>query len=174
MGIRKAYVEYIEDHFIWHFGEKPKMLELGNQYVRDDVCSEFKTGKDFWSSKGFAHTSIDINGKDGAIKIDMSKTCYMFNKEFDIVTDLGFSCCVNGIWTCFKNMYNMCKDYGIVIHILPAKGSKWNAVRFSKEECLSVVTACNCNGGDTFYIKEMDGPYGKLYAFSSRKIPCAV
>ena len=47
------------------------MLELGNQMVKLD--GERVVGKKYFGNMGFKHVSFDINGKNGAIPIDLSK-----------------------------------------------------------------------------------------------------
>jgi len=71
------------------------LLELGNQEMRSDV--KIKYGIDSTYSKVYflnlkcRHHSIDWNGLDGAIPLDMTQPMPIkrFVNAFDIVTDFG-------------------------------------------------------------------------------------
>ena len=74
---------------------KKWMLELGNQRIRNNVQKEYKikeiTGKQYFESLGVIHYSIDKNGKDGAIPLNLSKpiTDNFWLNKFDIGTNFG-------------------------------------------------------------------------------------
>ena len=95
-----------------------KMCELGNQKLRKN---KFKTGKEYFESKNIIHTSIDINGLDGALPIDLSEPIPYpkLLHKFDIVTNLGTSEHVEDQYWCFWNIHNLCNIGGIMLHIVP-------------------------------------------------------
>ena len=49
------------------------MLELGNQVIRPDKQIPEITGKAYFHRLGYEHTSVDLNGLDGALVKDLSK-----------------------------------------------------------------------------------------------------
>jgi len=103
-----------------------EMLELGNQKVK--LSGNRQIAKSYFEKLGFKHTSFDINGKDGALPIDLSKTIENkeFHNKFDVVTNSGTSEHVepyDGQYECFRNMHLCNKVGGIMIHIVPEDGS---------------------------------------------------
>ena len=132
MSLRKEYLEYIFE-MLEKAGYKNVdglwMCELGNQrikkstfeYFKDKGMPQFKTGKEYFTHIGFNHTSIDINGKDGALPIDLATPISDKNLIgcFDVITNSGTSEHVLNQFECFKNIHNLCKKGGLVIHIVP-------------------------------------------------------
>lgn len=57
------------------------MLELGNKKNREFL---YKT---YFESKGFRHVSVDFNGEDGALKLDLRKPLKL--GTFDMVSNIG-------------------------------------------------------------------------------------
>jgi len=109
-----------------------KMVELGNQHIRDSLLSKLKwskkAAKTYFKHLGFKHVSIDINGKDGALPVDLSKKINndeMIN-SFDVLTNSGTTEHVLPFkkqYQCFKNLHDIVKPGGIFIHLLPEVGS---------------------------------------------------
>lgn len=101
------------------------MCELGDQLMDVDGI-DFKVAKDYWESLGIKHTSIDINGEHGALPLDLSKPICNKIQEiggpFDIVTNFGTSEHVKDQYQCFRNIHDLCKVPGMVIHSVPAVG----------------------------------------------------
>lgn len=92
------------------------VCEFGNQRLRNTMGC-YKTYKKYLKAQGVIHTSIDINGKDGAISLDLSKPICGMSNRFDIVTNIGVAEHVKDDHWVFENANNMSK--GMVIHILP-------------------------------------------------------
>lgn len=106
-----------------------KIGELGNQYIhepkayRKKLVSGNATGKNFCESRGAEHISFDINEKDGALKCDLSKPMDIkWEFYFDIVTNCGTTEHVLNQYQVFKNIHNICKPNGIMIHSIPLVG----------------------------------------------------
>jgi len=118
-----------------YFGDKfnsINMLELGNQKIRgktypiDHPCRKFNTTKEYFKSLGINHISVDINGKNGALSLNLGVP---FNKVewlgyFDCVTNLGTLEHVdidglNGQYNAFKNVHDCTKVNGLIVHVLP-------------------------------------------------------
>lgn len=127
MGLTSAYLDYIYESAVVTIGDLrgKRMLELGNQHIidRTGVIHE-KTGKEYYANKGVEHTSIDLNGLDGAIKVDLSKPIGIsgWREYFDIVTNSGTSEHVSprrAQYECFMNIHDCLKVGGIAVHLVP-------------------------------------------------------
>jgi hypothetical protein len=96
------------------------MLELGNKKNGDLV---YKT---FFRAIGFKHTSIDMNGLDGALKMDLREPLNL--GTFDMVTNIGTSEHVSendfeGQIACWKNIVDACGEGTVLICGTPAPGA---------------------------------------------------
>ena len=131
MGIDKDKFSFIERN-VKSF-DKLIMMELGNQKIKKDL-SEVKTGKEFWSSLGCYHFSIDINGKDDTISMDLSLPITYYDNFFDIVTNITVSNYIKNYNACYDNIYRFCKVDGMLFHCLPKTGSKWTASHYANKK----------------------------------------
>lgn len=150
------------------------ICELGNLYVRDNMrpflkengIPLYKTAKKLFTHLGMKDTSIDWNGKDGAIALDLAKPINNIG-PFDIILNGGTAEHVYDQYECWKNIHNLCKVGGLVVSIGPLSGNwlKHSPWRYSLEffDCLSfinnydllerkVVTFKNQRGLDFHYI----------------------
>lgn len=99
------------------------MLELGNQTIYFGL--EYgKPAKPMFNLMGFQHTSVDMNGQDGALAIDLSKInpCEI-GENYDVVTDFGTSEHVKNYYNCWCNKYAACKTGGLVVSENPKTGN---------------------------------------------------
>jgi SAM-dependent methyltransferase len=97
---------------------------LGNQKVANHTLGyKYYIFKDLLVGKGFLRSeNIDINGKDGSIILDLSMPLVQEGivGMFDVVLNSGTSEHVmRNQWQVFKNMHDLLKNDGILIHILP-------------------------------------------------------
>lgn len=133
MGLRKAHLEYFFEMFKLAGYEKfdgLKVCELGNQrikkggmeYLKSIGIPEYSTSKELFTDLGFQHTSIDINGKDGALPINLNKPIFDINllSNFDVITNSGTTEHVHNQLECFRNVHELCKKGGLFIHIVPS------------------------------------------------------
>lgn len=91
--------------------------ELGNQHYKSGVA------KTRYVSLGVIHTALDINGRDGSLLIDLDRAVpKRLENKFDVITNYGTTEHVNNQYSVFRNIHNMCKVTGIMIHIVPAIG----------------------------------------------------
>lgn len=127
MGLDLSYMNYIQNELVNVFGENWNgltMLELGNQHITQGEGCDFLTGKDYYSNKGFEHISIDMNGEDGALPLDL-RNPDLFAQYFnsvDVLTNSGTTEHVEPYETqyeCFSILHNCVKVGGIMIHIVP-------------------------------------------------------
>jgi len=96
------------------------MLELGNKKNGKFIY------KKFFESIGFEHTSVDINGEDGALKKDLTKPLNL--GTFDMVTNIGTTEHVSegdyrGQVACWKNIMEAMHVGSVLVSGTPAPGS---------------------------------------------------
>lgn len=120
-------------------GDVNSMVELGNQHVRydrSDVVSLLRkhgietggvrTTADFYRLWGISeYISIDLNGEDGAIELDLNKPFTRdetFNRTFDLTTNFGTTEHCFDQATAFENIHNLTRIGGYMLHVLPAHG----------------------------------------------------
>jgi hypothetical protein len=134
MGINARQFDFIMNNLnlIFNNFNGKCMLELGNQHLKSLLLEKLKIkdkiAKHYFESMGFCHTSIDLSGKDGALKLDLGKPIIdeFFINKFDIITNSGTSEHVEPYesqYECFKNIHNFCKVGGVMIHLVPEKDS---------------------------------------------------
>src|SRR5580700_2983078 len=83
---------------------------------------EIRWSKNYYDLVGAAHVSIDWHGQNGALRLDMSQPVagFLFNR-FDVLTDFGFSEHVQNQYQNWKNIHDIVKPGGIMIHELPGQ-----------------------------------------------------
>lgn len=129
-------------------GKNIRICELGNQKMKwhpDGTAKKF-----FLNNGAIEHISIDINGKDGALKLDLSKDLTEIHPEwkqrFDMVTNYGTAEHVeNGIYKCYKNIHDLCKTGGIIINDgPPSTCCPWHSP-YHYEPCFFPELAARCS-----------------------------
>jgi len=144
MGLQRnnfMFIEFAYQYFGNSFANL-RMLEYGNQHIghqtelpedaTPELCEAFKncsSGKEFFETLGVKHTSVDINGQDGALVLDLSKP---LNKpewigSFDIVTNFGTVEHIDqdgfrGQYEAFKTLHECLRVNGLTQHIMPMHG----------------------------------------------------
>jgi hypothetical protein len=98
-----------------------KVCEMGNQLMK---WTSEGTGKKYLMDRGVAeHISIDLNGKNGSLRIDLSKPVNKWEKYFDMVTNYGTAEHVQGgIYEAFLNIHNFTRVGGVMVHVGPPTG----------------------------------------------------
>lgn len=116
------------------------MMELGNQSIRNATKDKYKIRYGKGKSKAYFlehrcnHHSIDQNGLDGAIPLDLTKPIPIprFMNAFEIVTDFGDLEHVRGIgpenkasgqWQAWNSIHDMGKIDCLYMHTIPMLGS---------------------------------------------------
>lgn len=113
------------------------MLELGNQFLyvwskpfpwyEDRFLNNTPTipvAKPFFEGMGFTHTSVDINGKDGALPLDLSTPVTIGDgSTFDYITDFGTSEHVSSLWQCLENLHRHARVGTQFFHVNPLTGN---------------------------------------------------
>ena len=117
--------------------KKLHLGELGNQDYNG------KPAKILYNKKGTIHTSIDINGMDGALPYDLAKPISdKFN--FDVLTNYGTTEHVENQYECFRNIHNMVKIGGLMIHGVPLIGNWPGHCRYyyNRHFFISLASVC--------------------------------
>jgi hypothetical protein len=101
---------------------KLRLCELGNQYFVD-LGEEVHLAKGVYSSWGVDHVSIDLNGENGALVVDLDKPVpRALVGGFDVVTNYGTLEHANNQFQAFKNVHDICRVGGLMLHALPPPG----------------------------------------------------
>ncbi|MBZ0166001.1 MAG: hypothetical protein K8I00_04275 [Candidatus Omnitrophica bacterium] len=115
----------------WRDPQGLRMLELGNQVIRNEFWGReytpvltAATGKEYYTAMGIDHTSIDMNGEDGALAIDLSQPLPTDIElgGYDVVTNAGTTEHVEPVeaqYECFKTIHELTKVHGLMIHFVP-------------------------------------------------------
>lgn len=155
MAYLREYLEFVNDSINLEYYNTAglSMFELGNQRFAFSGCS---TGKEYFTNKGMHHTSVDINGEDGALPLDLTKPEMFgeFKNKYDILTNLGTTEHVEPIdkqYDCFSIIHSVVKPGGIMIHMVPDVeeydvSGAWNKhcnIYYRKEFFTQLVEHCN-------------------------------
>lgn len=90
------------------------MLELGNKKNDNGVY------KHYFRELGFTHVSIDWNGDDGALALDLRDRIEM--DPFDIITNFGTTEHVSNQYAVWENIHRLVKVGGIMVSTTPLPG----------------------------------------------------
>jgi len=93
------------------------MLELGNKQTKG------VSYKSYFESIGIDHTSIDWNGLDGALKLDLRQPIDI--GSFDMVTNIGTTEHVSEQETVWRNIHNSLKVGGVLVSHGPISPDWW-------------------------------------------------
>jgi hypothetical protein len=124
MGMNEVIIGY-EEGVLKSLDFKYKGLsvcELGNQRIDKKIPS-----KKYYTKKGAEHTSIDLNGRDGSLPLDLEGAMPIGMKgKFRLVTNYGTLEHVNRQYEAFGNVNFLCAPFnGVMIHAFPMVGN-WN------------------------------------------------
>jgi len=122
-----------------------QIAELGNQYFRADSLGVDVSAKKVFRAMGANHWSFDINEKDGAHYLDLSKPIPEGMSSFDLVTNFGTSEHVEeSQFQCWKNIHDLCRWDGHMIHTVPAVGHwpRHGTYHYTKERLCGLAMRC--------------------------------
>lgn len=115
----------------------PSVVELGNQTLKNSKARghiyqrfgieppthELTSTKDWYLSLGFKrYLAIDVNTERDAVAMDLNldiRSHYNFTEQFDLVTNNGTGEHVFNQYQVFKNMHDLCRVGGFMVHVLP-------------------------------------------------------
>jgi hypothetical protein len=153
MGICTHQRDFISENVLNHALGK-KMLELGNQVINPELADRIDKemgiilprtpgpdryipgrilaiGKSYYTALGYNHTSIDTNGYDGSLPLDLTKCHPQLNDTFFIVTDHGTIEHIPGIhqqYLLFKNLYEWGAEGCVYGHCVPMGHAEHNQI----------------------------------------------
>jgi hypothetical protein len=131
------------------------MLELGNKRNRDF------TYKFFFASLGFTHVSVDMNGADGALALDLRRPLRL--GTFDMVTNIGTTEHVAefdaaGQMQCWRNILEAMHVGSVLISTTPAPGCwPWHGYWYPAPEFFEELARLNGLEVVRLYRHDMDG-----------------
>ncbi len=104
--------------------------ELGNQRINNKIPLKKR-----YLELGVAeHLSLDINGHDGSMQVNLDKPIPdWLEGRFDVVSNYGTSDHINNQEQCFRNIHKLCKIGGLMAHVVPLNGNWVNHGRFYYE-----------------------------------------
>lgn len=155
MAYLPEYLEFVTDAIRFEFFQPNglSMFELGNQRF---IGGQFTTGKEHFENLGMTHTSVDLNGEDGALPLDLRcpEMFYEFRCKYDVLTNLGTTEHVEPIekqYECFSIIHDVVKPGGIMIHMVPdveelENSGAWKdhcSIYYTKEFFIELTEACN-------------------------------
>ena len=115
------YGDILFKDMVAKIGNPCEVLELGNQ-IMDLQGNQGISSKEWYTKQlGIMHTSIDINGLNGALKLDLCKAIDL-KKQFDLITDFGTIEHTENLYPVFKNIFKHCKVEGYMLHKNPKTG----------------------------------------------------
>lgn len=121
MGITSFSIELL-DKVLANY-EVKSVCELGAQNLYNQPVLPAPYADKFYTDRGISYTCIDTSGENNALQHDLSKVLPKDIGEFDLVTDFGTSEHIPNFHGCFKNVHNLCKVGGVMIHENPKTGN---------------------------------------------------
>lgn len=138
MAIRSSSIQLI--HKILDDYSIQNIIEYGNAYIRSDAREWIKNNKfseldgftqgvgkygdiiskEYFEAMGYNHTSIDLNGKEGSLPLNLCEPVIV-EETADLLIDCGTTQHVENQYQCFANAFNLTKVNGFIIHVLPRK-----------------------------------------------------
>lgn len=142
MGINAELVRLLADLRTKYTFAGDSVIEIGAQDVCVDpgvvstILDEYEIqatnlkiadASQLYLQLGFKrYRSIDATGNGGALVFDLNRDLrdhYQFVETFDLVTNLGTAEHCFNQFLVFKNLHDLCKPNGVMIHALPAQGN---------------------------------------------------
>ena len=97
----------------------PQLVKLREKFKNNSKVST----SDFFKTFGFLnYQTIDINEEENSLAFDLNtviEDTYGYKEKYDLVINNGTGEHVFNQFSLFKNMHNLCKKNGIMLHIYP-------------------------------------------------------
>lgn len=131
------------------------ICELGNTQIRPGLRrnlgrkhngKQFYIAKDYFQFLGAKSVSIDINGKNGALAIDLGRKIHnhKLKNKFDIILNAGTSEHIQNQKTLFQNISYLCKKDGVAVHTVPHKSKLGHGLfQYDKQDFERICKAEN-------------------------------
>ena len=122
MGVTAQSFYFINSNIDKYYPNFKSIVELGDQqFMSCAPFEELSHVRDYYDSLGKQYTSIDLNGNGGALKLNLNEPINI--RKYDIVTNIGTLEHVDNFYMGFKNMHNLCNEFGLMMHISPKTGN---------------------------------------------------
>jgi len=96
------------------------IVELGLTNLRKSLSHYNLTyARDLFAQRGAKVLTIDLAGKDGAVALDLAKPLPSSIGEYDILINFGTSEHVPNQYKCWRNIHNLCRVGGVMVHSIP-------------------------------------------------------
>jgi hypothetical protein len=184
MGIKQEnfiMVDLAEEYF----GDKwtsINMMELGCQQLRrmgrGHKAKGFKIAKKYFESIGINHVSIDLSAKYESLPINLGVPIKQYIDWSDCTTDFGTLEHVDidgfhGQHQAWKNMHDMTKVSGLMIHVIPQDPFAYEHCPFHYRESFveKLATACDYEvmHSSITHCKQKNGKPVQLLRFMYRR-----
>ncbi|MFC6283174.1 MULTISPECIES: hypothetical protein [Polaromonas] len=103
------------------------ICQIAAKYILEKSKADIVNAKELYALLGFAnYKCIDASGGNDALLMDLNKDIreeYGFFESYDLVTNLGTAEHCFNQFTVFKNLHDICKRGGVMVHALPAQGN---------------------------------------------------
>ena len=120
-----------------------------------DVLEGTYSAKELYEYLGIpAYSSIDFNGLYNAHSFDLNnnlKSTYDYHETFDMVTNFGTANVVFNQFELFRNIHNLCKKDGYMIHTFPSKG--WGNQWFFRYDSRIVEDLASANDYEILFLE---------------------
>jgi len=142
-----------------------RMLELGNQRIRECLLGYELPAKQLFTALGVDHVSVDLNGLDGALPLDIGEPFPDDLGVFDIVTNFGCIEHVKNQYQAWRNVHDACGVGRTMIHSLPRVGSwpKHGVAWYTVEKIRALATAAGWSES-VIYVHERTQPHRTLHS----------
>lgn len=128
-------------------GRPLRMLELGNKR------NSGGTYKAAFTAAGIDHTSVDWNGLDGALPLDLTKPQWEQLGQFDVVTNFGTTEHVEDQDAVWENIHRCTRQGGLLICMTPYPGDwTWHGDWYPTEDFYRQFAAWNGYTIERLYI----------------------
>lgn len=133
---------------------KNELNNLFYHYRKNPLKNDFKADElyDYLGYKKYVN--IDINGSYKSLKYDLNDnliTEYCFDEEFDVVTNFGTTEHCFNQYQVFRNIHNLCKTNGFMLHTVPAQG--WGRHCFFRYDINFFEDLSKTNHYDIIFLK---------------------
>lgn len=173
LTVPHQFIDHIIKNELCHNDLIPQLYKL-KERLRD---KKQVSTSEFFKIIGFQnYKSIDINEQDNSLPFDLNNVIediYNYKDEYDLVINNGTGEHVFNQFALFKNMHNLCKKNGFMLHIYPfidwinhgffsihpiafADLSAANGYEIMK------ISFANSNGAEVSYKNELNHIFGQL------------
>ena len=127
MGTTAFSISLLEKYVFPYLPKGSDVTELGAQYLYDTaehcllaVQDKPEFAKTLYQSKGYKHTSIDING-EADLNLNLCQPIEL--RLCHLLTDFGTLEHVDDLWAALENCHRFTKKFGFMVHENPKVGN---------------------------------------------------